>query len=190
MKKIFYILISMILIALPTINAPSSTTHVEFTNSFSSPYCYIPEDNNYESWWIVDNDWIDATTECMMAGGFPHESSCCPMITPDCRSDKICYTGNDTCKELSESECDGNFNIAQNDLKDIINEEVYNCNLPYDQYDESSICSWFLNCECKWEGGVCKADAEPLVFNGSKLFDEAQIIAKPSICEGSVDNSN
>jgi len=191
MKKIFYFLIIMLLAVMPVINASNSQTTVEFTNTFDFPVCYIPEENDFESWWIINNNWIDARTSCYRSDGFPGQE-CCPITTPDCKPDNNCYTGNDSCREFSQSECNGNLNIAKHDLEGILNEDVHYCNLPYDIYDTSPNCYWFLRCECQWDGSVCKAVSENLVFNGSKLFYEDELTEAGggnAVC-GGLDNKN
>lgn len=178
MMKIFYILTAIILTALPLINAASSTTSVEFTNSFDYPFCYFTD---IESWWIIDNNWIDSRYNCYRANGFP-TSECCPS-SESCGEDYKCYIV-DSCKDLAEAECDGNIGLATGDLEGIIDGT---CGSFYDIYDTSPNCMWYLNCECKWNGTACLASYESLVFNGSRLFNQSQLDdagGGTEVCEG------
>ena len=137
------------------------------TTSF--PICQII---GPQSWWLIGTDMIDSTNDCYRVNGFPGPE-CCPD-NYYCGADSICHSV-ESCKDLPQAECDGNIGLAAGDLEGITTET---CGEFYDQYDgPSSTCSWYLDCECKWNGTACLAAYKNKISNGSRLFTESELAA-------------
>ncbi len=168
--------------------AQSSSTEVEFYNSFTSPYCYSP--SSLESYWVVGNELLDSRTYtgegvgCYKSDGFP-ATTCCPISKSLCidsgGGNYYCDDGPQHCNEFtSESECNqGHPIIAANDLEtdSILGSEGLVCNAFGGRYGTNGVCYNYTSCMCKWIDGKCNAVAKQKIYDGTDFRDESYSVS-------------
>ena len=188
--------VSMVLLVMPLVlgiiwSNPSDTSFTTGTSSVT-PICKNDTSGFY---WQNGSDRIPSANDCYRGNGIglngAPRTGCCPSgdvcTAPSSGSGNYrCVTPvtpRDHCREYSQSECES-ASIPASSLSELnaALPSPYTCGYTEDVKN----CRARINCQCGWNGSMCLPDAELMVYNGSRWFEEdaGQVFDLNEICGG------